>query len=197
MKVVRSPLGDPDEDDPSAGACRVDRLPGRVHVGDVEDDVDAVRSVQGRAGLLGGRGTVRQRVDGHDRGRADRQEQPHEQQPERAATEHGGRRPRPDSPRSTAWTATPSGSSSVASASGSVSGSGWSRFSGHATSDRSAPSVEPWPANRSSAQRCGCPARHIAQRPHVIAGSTATRSTARGPDLDDADELVSEDERLA
>ena len=46
---------------------------------------------------------------------------------------------------------------------------------------RSAPSVEPWPAKRTAGQRCSSPAGTDAQRPHGTAGSTATRSPARGP----------------
>ena len=59
---------------------------------------------------------------------------------------------------------------------------------------RSAPSGE-CPANRKSGQRCWRPARHGGQRPHGIAGSTATRSPARGPDSIVAREFMPEDER--
>ncbi len=77
--------------------------------------------------------------------------------------------------RSTAWIATPSGSSITPSAKSIVSGIGKHARLGQAIYSRSAPSCRPCPAKMTLSQRLGFPARHKSHSPQETAGSTATR----------------------
>ena len=98
-------------------------------------------------------------------------------------------------PRSSACSATPSGSSSAASASERRSGTRCASRALQASEVRSAPSVVPWPAKTVSGQRCSIPAAHTAQRPQGTAGSSSDPLARARPGRHDARELVAEDER--
>ena len=77
----------------------------------------------------------------------------------------------------------PSGSSSAMSSPSMLSGAGSSRRCGQFMSVRRPPWTGAWPQNLTSGQRLALPARQTSQTPQGLAGSTMTRSPARGPDM--------------
>ena len=152
-------LGDAHDDHVAA---RPDQADGRVERGvrprALEDDIHGVdvgvarcrrrRARRRRPGGASGLDAMGEPVGRQDRGRAAGMTGPDDEQADRSGAHDRDARGRPDPPRSTARSATPSASSWQASAGSRAAGTGTSSRRGQVIHSRRPPSVSPNPANR-------------------------------------------------